>query len=207
MAAPALADVLKDFGSAMLLEKNVQVAEPRAQPQPLVAPAPATNIIDEAVKAAVEEHDAGLRAEHAAEIEALQTAHKQEIARLQAEIGERAGDIVVARFEEMERKLSELTSSVVARILGIALTETIQEKAVEALVQEIGKAVRDREAVRIRIHGPLSLFEALQPKLGKNAERVEYTETSDLDLTVAIDDALFETRLSDWSAALAEIMA
>lgn len=210
MVAPALADVLKDFGSAVLLEKKAPLAAATAPvPQPVVAPVPMPNstAIEDAVAAATAELAEKLKAEHAAEIEALREAHSQEIARLQAEIGERAGDLITTRFGEMEARLVELTSSVVARILGISLTESVQEMAVASLAEEIGKAVKDREAVTIRVHGPLSLFETLQSRLGKTAEQVEYSETSDLDLTVAIDDALFETRLSDWSAALAEIMA
>lgn len=207
MAAPALADVLKDFGSAVLLEKKVRIAEPVVHQAPATVAPPAEALIDEAVQTAVAEATAGLAAEHAAEIETMKDAHGQEIARLQAEIGEKSGDLIVARFEQMEQQLVELTSSVVARILGAALTEDIQQKALETLSAEIANAVRDRETVRIRVHGPLSLFESLQTRLGKHADRVEYTETGNIDLTVAIDDALFETRLSDWSAALAEIMA
>lgn len=207
MAAPALADVLKDFGSAVLLEKKVRIAEPVAHQAPATAAPPDEALIDEAVQTAVAEATAGLAAEHAAEIETMKDAHGQEIARLQAEIGEKSGDLIVARFEQMEQQLVELTSSVVARILGAALTDDIQQKALETLSAEIANAVRDRETVRIRVHGPLSLFESLQARLGKHADRVEYTETGNIDLTVAIDDALFETRLSDWSAALAEIMA
>ncbi|MBO6901289.1 MAG: hypothetical protein JJ864_08070 [Rhizobiaceae bacterium] len=207
MAAPALADVLKDFGSAVLFEKSVHTAEPAPPQAPVAVPAQPESLIDEAVQRALAEARAGFEAEHEAKIEALQEAHRHEIERLETEIGEKSGDLIVARFEQMEQRLVELTSSAVARILGAALTEDIQEKALQTLSAEIANAVRDRESVRVRVHGPLSLFESLQARLGGNADRVEYTETGDIDLTVAIDDALFETRLSDWSAALAEIMA
>ena len=207
MAAPALADVLKDFGSAVLFEKSAHTAEPAPPQAPVAVPAQPESLIDEAVQRALAEARAGFEAEYEAKIEALQEAHRHEIERLDTEIGEKSGDLIVTRFEQMEQRLVELTSSAVARILGAALTEDIQEKALQTLSAEIANAVRDRESVRVRVHGPLSLFESLQTRLGGNADRVEYTETGDIDLTVAIDDALFETRLSDWSAALAEIMA
>lgn len=210
MPALALADVLKDFGRPQQPAKPVTMNEPRPQPSAeasVVPPRMETNAADQAIEDAKQELAARLEAEHAEAIEALKERHNQEIQRLQAEIGENAGSAVTAAFQEMETRLVELTSSVAARILGIALTEDVQAKALDALATAIGNAARDREAVRIRIHGPLSLFEALQAKLGRYADQVEFTESANLDVTVAIDDALFETRLSEWSTSLSEIMA
>ncbi|MEX0955129.1 MAG: hypothetical protein WDZ83_07955 [Rhizobiaceae bacterium] len=210
MPALALADVLKDFGAHQQSAKPVPVNEPRQQPPAeavVVPPRVETSAADQAIEVAKQELAARLELEHTEAIDALKESHKQEIERLQAEIGERAGDTVTAGFQEMENRLVELTSSVAARILGITLTEDVSAKALDALATAIGKAARDREAVRIRIHGPLSLFEALRAKLGRYADQVEFTESTNLDVTVAIDDALFETRLSEWSSSLSEIMA
>jgi Lhr-like helicase len=209
MPALALADALKDFGSLPRRTEPVitAVAKENAAPDVITPPAqPQSNPVEEAVEKAQAELSARLEAEHAQAIEALQEKHNQEIARLQAELGERAGDTLAVRLQEMEKHLIELTSSVAARILGIALTEDVQETALEALAKAIKDAARDREAVRISIRGPLSLYEALQSKLGNLAERVEFTEAAGFDMTASIDDALFETRLSEWSNSLSEIM-
>ncbi len=207
MAALALADVLKDFGGPKRTVGPSPVADSiKTPPMPAMPTEPIGNRIDEAVEAARLEVTARLEAAHAAEIEALKQSHQQEIDSIRAEIGEQAGSVVASRFDEMERRLVELTSAVTARILGIALTEDVQAKALDALAKSINGAARDREAVRIRVHGPLSLFEALQPKLGKLADQVEYTEASGFDITAAIEDTLFETRLSEWSTSLSEIM-
>jgi hypothetical protein len=210
MAALALADVLKDFGGPQRPAKPGPMADALRQPSPIsVEPAQPQepSILEKAVAEALLEQKTQLEAEHAAEIEALKENHGQEIARIQAEIGDRSGAIVAAGFEAMEERLQTLTSSVAARILGIALTEDVQARALDALAKSIKDAARDREAVRIRISGPLSLFEALQPMLGRHAEQVEFSESAGLDITASIDDALFETRLSEWSASLSEILA
>lgn len=209
MPTLALADFLKDFGgqqrpaapavpAAPRPERQMDVVEASGQPEP--------DPVASAVEDATRELESRLQAKHAEAIEALKESHKQEIERLQTGMGEQIGTDVAARFEEVERQLVELTSSVVTRILGIALTEDVQVKALEALASAINGAARDREAVRIRIRGPLSLFEALQPMLGHHADRVEFTEAAGFDITAAIDDALFETRLSEWSASLSEIV-
>jgi hypothetical protein len=210
MPALALADVLKDFGRQQQPARPAPMNEPRQQSSAeavVVPPRVETSAVDQTIEEAKQELAARLEAEHAEAIQALEERHSQEVQRLRVEIGEQAGGAVTAAFQEMETRLVELTSSVAARILGIALTEDVQAKALDALATAIGNAVRDREAARIRIHGPLSLFEALQAKLGRHADQVEFTESASLDVTAAIDDALFETRLSEWSGSLSEIMA
>ena len=66
--------------------------------------------------------------------------------------------------------------------------------------------VRDGEAVRISIRGPASLYDGLQASLGAFAADLHFEEAPGFDLTVAIDDAVFETRLSEWSAALSQVL-
>ena len=208
MPALALADALKDFGSqprpapppdAPAERPHLEIMEMRPQPEP--------DAVQAAVDAATAELSARLEAEHAQAIETLTETHRQQIAAIQAEMGEQVGTLLANRFGEFEQHLVELVSNSAARILGIALTEDIQAKAIETLGAAITDAVRDREAVRIRIQGPLSLYEALQPRLGDLAARVDFTETAGLDLSAAIDDTLVETRLSEWSASLSEIMS
>jgi ABC-type Fe2+-enterobactin transport system substrate-binding protein len=209
MPALALADALKDFGH--IVQPRIVDRAPTQREQPkhesIVTQAPDP----EAIKAAVDEAEAALTArlaaEHAARIVELEERHRQDIAKAHAEIGEKTGTELAGQMAQLETRIIEITSSVTARILGIAMTEDVQRAALTALAESISAAVNDREAVRIRIRGPLSLFEALQPGLGKYADHVDFTETAGFDLTASIDDTLLETRLSEWSAALAEIMA
>jgi hypothetical protein len=210
MPVLALADALTDFGGQPRpAARTVPSAHTAAKPalEPMGTPAQAVpDRIEVAVEAAKAELSARLETEHADALEALREEHKQEVARLHAEFGERAGTELASRIGEMQDRLVSLTSSVAARILGIAMTEDVQRAALESLASAIKGAARDREAVRITLRGPLSLYEALTPLLGPLAEQVEFAESSVFDLTAVIDDAVFETRLSDWSASLSEIM-
>jgi hypothetical protein len=211
MPAYALADLLPDFGVPRGTPRRGPTPAATASSEPaLVAVAeiaPRINAIEEAVKAAEAALEARLIEAHAKELAVLQESHAAEIQRLGAELGEGAGRTIAARFETMEGELLSLASAVVARVLGVALTEEVKRRAVEELGRSILEAVGDREAVRIRVRGPLLLYEALRPALGRFAERVEFSEDAGFDLTAAIDDSLFETRLADWSAALSEVLS
>ena len=62
-------------------------------------------------------------------------------------------------------------------------------------------------AVRIGVRGPLSLFETLQAALGSRAANLDFVEAPGFDLTVTIDEAVFETRMAEWSATLSEALS
>jgi len=61
--------------------------------------------------------------------------------------------------------------------------------------------------VRIGVRGPLSLFEPLSAALGSRAANLDFTEASGFDLTVTIDETVFETRIAEWSASLSEVLS
>ena len=61
--------------------------------------------------------------------------------------------------------------------------------------------------MRIAVRGPLSLFETLKASLGPRAANLDFVETPGFDLTVAIDEAVFETRMAEWSTTLSEVLA
>ena len=144
-----------------------------------------------------------LEIDFAERLEALRKAHSEELERLQREAGEATGMRIADEFAALEKRLSAYTSDVVARLLAPVMTEDLQRKAVASLGAVIDAAIRDSGAVRIRVRGPLSLFEMLGARLGEHSGRVEFTETQDLDLRVAVDESLYETRLAEWSQSLA----
>jgi hypothetical protein len=59
----------------------------------------------------------------------------------------------------MQRQLVDLTTTAAARILS-GVSPGDAEAGDDALAIIIAEAVRDGDAVRIRVHGPQSLFEA-----------------------------------------------
>jgi uncharacterized membrane protein YeaQ/YmgE (transglycosylase-associated protein family) len=209
MPALALVDLLPDFGAA----RRSPAAEPappsRAQLQELedrVRAAERERVAEAVANAQAELAERFLQ-QHAEEIDTLRKGHAAEIEKLRAELGETAGRLVAERLGLLQHEVLGLTSSTVARILGGILTEQVQQAALAELARSILGALADRDAVRIRMSGPLSLYEALRPGLGGFADRVEFTEGEGFDLSASIDNMLFETRMAEWSAALAEVLA
>lgn len=209
MATYALADILPDFG-APPPPRPAQPAVAEPAPKSVRAVVPEEELrsrIEAAVRATEAAVEARLAAAHEQALADAEARHAGELERLRGELGEQAGRIVAERLDRMEADVVALTSAVVARVLGVSLTEDIKRHALDELGRAIVAAVGDREAVRIRIKGPLFLYEALKPGLARFADGIEFSEEPGFDLTVSIDTGLFETRLGDWSSALSEVLA
>ncbi len=57
------------------------------------------------------------------------------------------------------------------------------------------------------MRGPSSLFETLREALGSRAANLDFVEAAGLDLTVTIDETVFETRIAEWSSTLSEVLS
>lgn len=218
MGSVALANALKDFGEAApaaseaFLDTRSFPALPEMNLEPMptfpaVEPVDVDALIAEAVAAAEEQLSDKLAGEHAASLQAERDRHEQDIAELHQQFAEEASTKVLAAVVEMEERLVELTGSVTARILGNFLTEDIRTRSLQKLADLIKDALTDGETARIRAQGSLSFFQALTDRLPGYADQLAFTESPNFDLTVTIDDSVYETRLAEWSAALAEALA
>ena len=217
MRALALANALKDFGeqpraAAVPFAAPPDFVMPQADlpafpPMPEAEPVDTDALVAEAVAQAEAALAGRLAQEHAEALQAERDRHAEELAVVQGRLAEEASHKIVARFDEVERRLSDLTTAVTARILGVVLTDDIRERSIARLAGIIRDALSDEEAVRIRVRGSLPLYEALKAKLPAHADQIDFAESPDFDLSVAIDDSVFETRLAEWSAALAEALA
>ena len=208
MTAPALFSALKDFGTR---PQTAAGSYPGLFPaQARVEPAPQQQSIEEIVRAEVVKAEAALEDRlalaHAAELEALRQEHAARIDEIFRAIGETAGETIAHRLREMEERIGHQAATSAARILGFFLSDELQKRSIESLAQSIRAAVEERETYRIDIRGPQSLYEALQAALGDQAGNFGYVEAPGFDLSVTIDGNLFETRLSEWSAVLSEIL-
>ncbi|PSM18868.1 valine--tRNA ligase [Nitratireductor sp. StC3] len=217
MAHLSLADMLVDFGKRdepapfqvsmpdFDMPLVMQPAAPETDPpdvDALIAEA-----VDKAVDKAVADATARLEADHAAALEAEREKHTAEVAALQAGIGEELGTAIRQRFEAAEKRVLDLTAEVVTRVLGPVLAEDLQQRSVARLAEIISAALRDAETTKIRVHGPMSLYQALETALGEQASLLEFTESNGLDLSVALDGSVYETRLSEWSISAAKVLA
>lgn len=146
-----------------------------------------------------EEHGEALRVER--------EGHALEMTELQARFAAEAANAIQAGITEMESRVVELTGAVTARILGLVLTEDLRTRSIDRLTTIIRDAMTDDDAIRIRIRGSLPLYEDVKARLPEHAGQFDFAESPDFDLSVTIDDSVFETRLAEWSAALAETLA
>jgi len=208
MASAALFDLLPDFGARTQRagqSPHAAVAEPTPD-----TPAPQADIgalIAEAVIDAEAALEARLAIAHEAALEAERRASADEARAFLEGFGGDLGAAVAARIDAMEAKVSDLVGATVARIIGGIVSDDLQKRSLEALAGTIREAVGDSEAVRIAVRGPLSLFETLKARLGPRAANLDFVEAPGFDLTVAIDETVFETRMAEWSSALSEALS
>jgi hypothetical protein len=208
MPSAALFDLLPDFGTRARHSGQPQAAtEPARKPD---APAPQADIgalIAEAVVDAEAALEARLALAHQAAFEAERQANADEARAFLESFGGDVGKAIAARVDAMEARVTDLVGATVARIIGGIVSDDLQRRSIEALTRTIGEAIGDTEAVRIAVRGPLSLFETLKTSLGPRAANLDFVEVEGFDLTVAIDEAVFETRIAEWSSALSEALS
>lgn len=205
MRTASLFDLLPDFGAHL-----ARPGPSAAAPQPAGKAEPRIDVdalVAEAVAAAETALAARLEADHEAALAAQRQADAEATAAFMASLGQDMGDAVAAGISAMETRLGAAMEETVARILGGVLGDDLRARSIEALARAIAEAVGDAEAVSVRISGPLSLFEPLRAALGPRADQLRFTEAPGFDLTASIDEAVFETRLSEWSAALSQVLS
>jgi hypothetical protein len=211
MASAALFDLLPDFGSlAPRTDQAATLRDAAHMPAAPAPPAPQADIgvlIAEAVADAEAALESRLAVAHQAALEAERQASDDAARAFLESFGGDLGAAMAARIEAMEQRVAELAGSTVARIIGGLLNDDLQERSLQALSRAIGAAVADNEAVRIGVRGPLSLFEPLKAALGSRAANLDFTEAPGFDLTVSIDETVFETRIAEWSASLSEVLS
>ena len=206
--ASALFDLLPDFG-ARPPRAGQAPASPDSERKP-AAPTPQADIgalIAEAVADAEAALEARLATAHQAALDAERQANDEAAKAFLESFGGDLGAAVAARIDAMEARVAELAGATIARIIGGVLSEDLQKRSLAALARSIRAAVADGEAVRIGVRGPLSLFEPLKDALGERAANLDFTEAAGFDLTVTIEEAVFETRIAEWSASLSEALS
>lgn len=204
MSIAALFERLTDF--APLAPHGVVPDAPVAEYPKAVPDLDIPAIVAEAVAQAEADLAARLAEEHEAALEAERQRHAAEIAELGARFGAEAGEAIATRIAEMETRVVHLATDAAARVVATLVSDDIRKRSIDALSTAILAACADREAVRIKVTGPQFLFDALAAAIGERIDNVDFVEAVGFDLSVAIDDNLFETRLGEWSSALSETL-
>jgi hypothetical protein len=202
--ARSLADFLTDFGSP-------DPVSPPALVAPVATIGFAPEVVERRIREAVEAAESAMAERHAREKEALRAelaaAHAAELAQLAETTNQHNAALIERGLEAVHETVVERTQVAVARILGLALTEQMQARALDHLAATLRSALADKTVMRLRITGPEALHAALVERLGDAAPAIMFTPSNALDLTVAMDDTLYATRLADWSAELAAVLA
>lgn len=204
MSAAALLQLLPDFGP---INDRVNPIQPDMPRQTVSAPhADIGQLIAEAVAEAEAALEVRLMEAHQNELAEIRQANAEEARAFLETLGGDVGTTIAARLEATQAQVVELVSTAAARAIGGVLSKHLQERSLAALAGIITSTMKDTEAVRIRVQGPTSLFETLSASLGELSADLDFTEAPGFDLTVAIDDVVVETRMSEWSVALSEIL-
>lgn len=208
MRQATLSDLLPDFGAPSL---HAGVSAPAlVEPHDFADTPPHVDVdrlIAMAVAKAEDALEARLTAAFNEQLEAERRTAAEQARALVDGLGEDIGQAITQRTDQLERHLHDLMSDAVARIVGGVLSEELQKRSLVALEKIIRDTLADPETIRIGVRGPLSLYEPLKAALGKQAARLDFTESSALDLTLVVNDTVVETRMSEWSAALSEVLS
>ncbi|MBZ9747870.1 hypothetical protein LB516_21770 [Mesorhizobium sp. CO1-1-7] len=206
MPSAALFDLLPDFGTRVQRASQPQ-ATAENKPEAAAPTADIGTLIAEAVAQAEAALGERLAAAHEAALQAERQANAEEAKAFLDSFGGDVGKAVSSRIDAMEARVTDLVAATVARIIGGVVSDDLRKRSLEALAGAIREAVGDGEAVRIAVRGPLSLFETLKASLGSRAANLDFIEAPGFDLMVTIDEAVFETRMAEWSVTLSEVLS
>jgi hypothetical protein len=207
MAGYALSDMLADFAQR---PQRPPAGAVRAERMPGRQEVPAIDIdalLAEERARAEQAMAERLAAENEAALFAERERHAAEVAEINRSHGEESGARLEAGLREIDARVTETVTGVVARILGPIVSDEVLKRSIGELASAIGEALEDADAITVRVSGPLSLFSALAAKMGEKSKYLRHRETDAADLTVDVNGSLMETRLAEWQAAVHEALS
>lgn len=207
MRALSLAEALPDFGRAAVTAFAANPPRPQPTPEPEPRDVSTSDAewqarLDRAVADAQARAAISLQEALEAERERLAEAHRIELEAVSRDFATTMGETIAARLQEVEDRVAHITTSAAARLLSGVLTEALATRSVARMEAVLRTAIEDREAVSIVVRGPASLYEPLRSAMGDHADRMRFVEAPTPDLSVSIDETVYETRLAEWSDAL-----
>lgn len=127
-------------------------------------------------------------------------------------------DVLVGQaLERLQSQLAAFqaqTSGEAARVLGRILQGAETERAIGGLVRDLMSILEQDGISQFVVSGPAKLLERFRAQLEAHCEAggralPSFTahESDSVDLCVAVDSAMLETRLCQWAARVREVMA
>jgi flagellar biosynthesis/type III secretory pathway protein FliH len=211
MTAP-LARYLQDFSAPRALPAIL--AEEDFAPSFSFEPAPSLPSIEidleaeraEAFAAGKAEAEAAGRAAWETERAELQRQHAEEMAALRRSLESEALLRIEAGYAAAAERIAATVSDRVAEVLAPVMQDALATKATQKLAAMIRSVMQDGSVGQLTVKAPAALFETLKKALGDTAPDLRHIETTDLDISVDIDEAVLVTRMSAWAGSLKKVL-
>ncbi|MDH4440382.1 MAG: GTPase [Rhizobium sp.] len=178
-------------------------ALPEPEPEPV-------DLEAERRAAYAEGHEAGEQAaieRLQAERQTIDADHSEALAEIERRLRDEFAAALATQLPEIVKRLSVTVSEQVAHALAPLIEESIVEKAIVELAEQLEAAISGGEAGTIQVRGPRDLFEKLLSEMPDHAEMLRHVDGVDLDLTAEFGDAALVTRISAFSASLKKVLS
>lgn len=137
---------------------------------------------------------------------ALIESHGQELSAERGRVELEASEHLSARLTESMEQIASLFTAQAMAALAPLMTEELSRKAAVDLAELVKTSMFDGEAGKLIVKGPKPMFDAFIAALGLKEDQYQYTESSDYDLSVELDESIVVTRMSAWVSSLRKVM-
>lgn len=139
--------------------------------------------------------------------EALETAHREEIERLQQEHRDALGTLLETALPKAKQEIAETIASDLAPLMAGRIRAGLVEKTVAALQGKIVELLDDASALTFELRGPEYLVSAFLDSWSGDASQVRAIADDGVDLVARIDRTVVATRLSELDRLIEEAAA
>ena len=101
-------------------------------------------------------------------------------------------------FEVSLARMHEAIATASANLLRPMLRRTATTEVVDALILKLRDILPERSELAVTVSGPANLTRVIGEVLARSGRNVQLIEAETVDVTVAFDQTVFETRLADW---------
>lgn len=139
--------------------------------------------------------------------EALETAHKEEIERLQQEHREAMDALLDTALPRMKQEVAEAIASDLAPLMAGRIRAGLFHQTIAAMQQKIIELLDDSSVLTFELRGPEHLVSAFLDIWSGDASQVRAVAGDGVDLVARIDRTVIATRLSELDRLIEEAAA
>ena len=138
---------------------------------------------------------------------ALETAHKEEIERLQQEHREAMDALLDTALPRMKQEVAEAIASDLAPLMAGRIRAGMFDQTIAAMQQKIIELLDDSSVLTFELRGPEHLVSAFLDTWSGDASQVKAVAGDGVDLVARIDRTVVATRLSELDRLIEEAAA